>query len=141
MAYSRDLPKMARQQCGIMDWHCSDTIMDFHGLLWGGSWPALMTGMDDWYGWMGWMTGMDDWHWWLTWMTGMDDWDGWLGWMTGMDDWHGWLAWMTGMDDWDGWLEWMTGMDDWFSCFSWKHRHLLLQLLSHSIFFMNIVDS
>ena len=25
MAYSRDLPKMARQQCGIMDWNCSDT--------------------------------------------------------------------------------------------------------------------
>ena len=25
MAYSRDLPKMARQQCGIMDWNCIDT--------------------------------------------------------------------------------------------------------------------
>ena len=25
MAYSCDLPKMARQQCGIMDWNCSDT--------------------------------------------------------------------------------------------------------------------
>ena len=25
MAYSRDLPKMAWQQCGIMDWNCSDT--------------------------------------------------------------------------------------------------------------------
>ena len=25
MAYSRDLPKMARQQCGIMDENCSDT--------------------------------------------------------------------------------------------------------------------
>ena len=25
MAYSRDLPKMARQQCGIMDCNCSDT--------------------------------------------------------------------------------------------------------------------
>ena len=28
MAYSRDLPKMARQQCGIMDWNCSNTYLE-----------------------------------------------------------------------------------------------------------------
>ena len=98
------------------------TIMDFHGLSWGGvmtgmddrdGWLKLMTGIDDWHGWLAWMTGMDDKDGWLGWMTGMDDWNGWLGWMTGMDDWHGWLGWMTGMDDWHWWLAWMTGMDNW----------------------------
>ena len=66
MAYSRDLPKMARQQCGIMD--CSDTcrLEILNGLVWlwydyhrGG---GVMTGMDDWRGYLARMMGMDDGH-------------------------------------------------------------------------------
>ena len=88
MAYSRDLPKMAR--------HHSDHSMTV--ALW-----IELTVILNWrygmvlYGFV-WMTRMDDWHGWLTW----------LAWITGMDEWHGWLAWMTGMDDWHGWLAWMT---------------------------------
>ena len=44
MAYSRDLPKMAtRQQCGILDWNCSDTLLEIEtgdmvwfGMVYGG---------------------------------------------------------------------------------------------------------
>ena len=83
MAYSRDLPKMARQQCGIMDWNYSDTYLEIEtgDMVWGGD---QMTGefIHDWHGWMACMNGMDEWH-------------GWLAWMTGTDDWHRWLAWLT----------------------------------------------
>ena len=66
MAYSRDLPKMARQQCGIMDWNYSDTYLEIEtgDMVWGGD---QMTGefIHDWHGWMACMNGMDEWHGWL----------------------------------------------------------------------------
>ena len=37
MAYSRDLLKMARQQCGIMDWNCCDTWLEIEAdMVWFG---------------------------------------------------------------------------------------------------------
>ena len=39
MAYSRDLLKMARHQCGIMDWNCSDTLLEIEtgDMVWFGT--------------------------------------------------------------------------------------------------------
>ena len=53
MAYSRDLPKMAGQQCGL--WiEIAVILIETGDMVWFGMGGGT-TGMD-------WMTGMDDWH-------------------------------------------------------------------------------
>ena len=61
MAYSRDLPKMARQQCSVALWIEIAVILEIEiesgDMVWFG-----MGGGHDWHGLLSWMNSLDDWH-------------------------------------------------------------------------------